>query len=465
MEQITSTPPSPTIAAISTPHGSGAIAIVRMSGPDSIDIASKVWQGKELRHITPRHATLGHITDSDGEILDQVLLTTFQAPASFTGENMVEIACHGSRYLQRAILSRLIDAGAKPAGPGEFSMRAVMNGQMDLAQAEGVADLIASSSRASASIAMRQMKGKISTRLNTLTDKLTELASLIELELDFSEEEVEFASRSRLLSITDTIASYLQNLIDSYSTGSAIKDGIPITIAGAPNAGKSSLLNAITNDERAIVSDIPGTTRDTIEETVTLGPYLFRLTDTAGLRHTADPIEKAGIERTRKAIETAGILLAIIDATLPPDTTLIPTPYRADTHTLILLNKCDLPTAQPAEWRKKINKSCRTADIIDISTQNANDIEKLKEKLVLKAQDMEHHAGEEIITSERHRTALTEAHTSIQRVKDALEQSLPMDMLTQDIRHAIHHLGTVTGHTITTPTLLNHLFSHFCIGK
>lgn len=465
MEQINSTLPSSTIAAISTPHGSGAIAIIRMSGHESLDIASKVWHGKDPHLITPRHATLGYILDNTGDLLDQVLLTTFHAPASFTGENMVEIACHGSLYLQRAILTRLIDAGAKPAGPGEFSMRAVMNGQMDIAQAEGVADLIASSSRASASIAMRQMKGNISARLNDLHDKLTELASLVELELDFSEEDVEFASRARLLTITEEIASYLKNLIDSYSTGTAIKDGIPITIAGAPNAGKSSLLNAITNDERAIVSDIPGTTRDTIEEPITLGPYLFRITDTAGLRHTADPIEKAGIERTLKAIETAGILLAIIDSTLSPDMALIPTPCKADTQTVILLNKCDLPSAQPAAWRSRLKEEGHIADIVDMSTIKADDIQRIKDLLVVKARNMEHHAGEEIITSERHRVALSEALISIQQIKTALEQSLPMDMLTQDIRHAIHHLGTVTGHTITTPTLLNNLFSHFCIGK
>lgn len=454
----------PTIAAISTPPGAGAIAVVRMSGPDCIEIASRIWKGPDLSQATPRKAMLGYITDAQDARLDQVLLTIFLAPSSFTGENMVEIACHGSIYLQRAIFGRLIDSGARPAGPGEFSMQAVMNGRMDLAQAEGVADLIASSSRASAAIAMRQMRGGISSRLDALTESLTELAALIELELDFSEEDVEFASRTKLLQLTEEITCCLQKLVNSYSAGSAIRDGIPITIAGAPNAGKSSLLNALTGDDRAIVSDIPGTTRDTIEDSMTIGPYLFRITDTAGIRDTTDPIERAGIDRTHRAITRASILLAIIDATLTPSPTLVPRASNADTHTIILLNKCDLPEARPAEWRAKLAGES-DGTIMEISTTNDADIMGLRQELERIADNMHSDAGEEIITNERHRLALTEALTAMQRVSDTLRQHLPMDMLTQDIRHTIHHLGTVTGRTITTPALLSRLFSTFCVGK
>ena len=330
-----------TIAAISTAPGTGAIAIVRMSGPEALSIAAKVWRGHALSSLPPRTTSLGFITDADGADIDQVLLTFFKAPASFTGEDMVEIACHGSSYLQRAILSRLLDAGATPAGPGEFSMRAVINGRMDLAQAEGVADLIASTSKAAANMAMNQMRGGISKRLAELTETLKNLAALVELELDFSEEDVEFASRETLLHTTDELISRLDTLIDSYSAGTAIRDGIPIVIAGAPNAGKSSLLNALLGDERAIVSNIPGTTRDTVEDTLSIGSYLFRITDTAGLRNTTDPIEQAGIERARQAIGHATILLAIVDTTLPPAPDLRPTAPTADTHTSRRRNKRD----------------------------------------------------------------------------------------------------------------------------
>jgi len=460
-----------TIAAISTAPGIGAIAIVRLSGPQALEIVARCWRGRDLRSLAPRTAHLGYITDSHGDDIDQVLLTIFAPPASFTGELLIEIGCHGSRYIQQAILSRLIDAGATPASPGEFSMRAVINGRLDLTQAEGVADLIASTSRASARIAMTHMKGGISSRLNHLTSRLTDLASLIELELDFSEEDVQFASRSHLLDITRDIDHSLTTLIDSYATGSALRDGIPVAIAGAPNAGKSSLLNAMLADQRAIVSDIPGTTRDTIEDTLIIGQYLIRLTDTAGLRHTTDPIEQAGILRTRHAISHAGILLSIVDTTLTPNPSLIPLPDTPDTPLIILLNKTDSPDTKLSGWQEKLTTDeahkdhFATAEILAISTRSEADITRLKQKIETLIAKMQHNAGDIILTNERHRANLTEAREAIRRIEATLAASLPMDMLTQDLRQAIEALGVVTGTAITTPTLLHHLFSHFCIGK
>ena len=457
-----------TIAAISTPPGMGAIALIRLSGPQASEIAQSVWKGADLRAASPRKAHLGNIVSGDGAVIDQVLLTRFAAPASFTGEDMVEIACHGSTFIQQAILSRLIEAGAEPAGPGEFSMRAVINGKLDLSQAEGVADLISSTSRAAADIALKQMNGGISRTLTQLTQQLTELAALVELELDFSEEDVEFASRTRLLDTTHKILTHLTSLIESYSTGAALRDGISIAITGAPNAGKSSLLNSLLGDDRAIVSDIPGTTRDTIEAPLILGPYKFLLTDTAGLRDTDDPIEKAGIERTRTAASRAHILLSIIDSTLTPSPALLPTADMpsTDTHHIILLNKSDREDNRAADWQTHISHSPAAAtELRTISTRNQEDIKSLKQRLQTIAADMQTMAGEQIITNERHRHALQEAREALIRVEQSLTQELPMDMLTQDIRESIHHLSTVTGTAITTPTLLRHLFAHFCIGK
>lgn len=448
-----------TIAAISTAPGTGAIAIVRMSGSCAIEIATKVWHGQDINSLPPHTSQLGYITDSDGSYIDQVLLTIYKSPASYTGEDMVEIACHGSTYIQHAILSRLIDAGAKPAGPGEFSMRAVINSKMDIAQAEGVADLISSTSRASARMAMKQMRGGISDMLNKLTGSLTHLASLIELELDFSEEDVEFASRTELSELTEHIIRLLTSLINSYKTGTAIRNGITVAIIGAPNAGKSSLLNAMMHDDRAIVSDIPGTTRDIIEDTLIISGYSFRLTDTAGLRETDDPIERDGIDRTNRAIAKASIILYMIDACEPPHILHLP-----DTeHLIVLLNKSDLPNARNDAWRDTLQINDK--HIINFSTKKPQDLTKLKTLLATIAEQMQEEAGEYIITSERHRTALVDALQSITEVRDTLTTSKPMDMLTQDIRHAINSLNAITGATITTSTLLHHLFANFCIGK
>ncbi len=308
-----------TIVAISTPYGTGGIAVVRLSGSDALEIADRAWRGKPLSSVPSHTAHLGTITaDDSGAALDQAVATVFRAPNSFTGEDTVEFSVHGSKWIQRQVVERLVSLGAVPAGPGEFTQRAFMNGRMDLAQAEGVADLIAASSRAAHRLAMSQVSGGFSTRLNQLRERLIELASLLELELDFSEEDVEFADRTRLREIADETLALIERLVSTYDSGRAFKEGVPVAIAGRPNAGKSTLLNALLGEDKAIVSDVPGTTRDVIEDTREINGILFRFYDTAGLRDTDDTVERIGIDRARDAISRAAIVLWVIDASTPP---------------------------------------------------------------------------------------------------------------------------------------------------
>ncbi|MCC8037471.1 MAG: tRNA uridine-5-carboxymethylaminomethyl(34) synthesis GTPase MnmE, partial [Bacteroidales bacterium] len=306
-----------TICAISTAPGVGGIAVARVSGPQSLACVSKIWKGADLHKVKSHSAHLGDILDSDGATLDQAIVTVFRAPRSFTGEDTVEISVHGSQYVQRQLIKRLAEAGARLADPGEFTRWAFASGRFDLAEAEAVADLIAARSRSAHRLAMSQMRGQLTQRLDQLRDQLIELASLLELELDFSEEDVEFASRSRLaLLANDTIAE-VEHLLATFTTGQAIKDGIPVAIVGATNAGKSTLLNRLVGDDRAIVSDIHGTTRDTVEDTLEIHGSLYRLIDTAGIRQTNDPIEALGIQRSRQAVARARVVIALLDATLP----------------------------------------------------------------------------------------------------------------------------------------------------
>lgn len=452
-----------TIAAISTAPGPGAIAIVRLSGPNALTIAQKSWH-KPL-NPTPRHATLGYITDTTGQPIDQVILTYYPGPKSFTGEDMIEISCHGSPYIQNQILSTLIDNGASPAGPGEFSMRAVINGQLDLTQAEAIADIIAANSKAAADIALRQMKGEISTHLDQLTRQLTHLAALIELELDFSEEDVEFASRQHLAQTATQTLQHIDRLIESFHAGNAIKQGIPVAITGAPNAGKSTLLNTLLQDQRAIVSDIPGTTRDTIEETLSIPPYALRLIDTAGLRQTTDPIEQAGIDRTHTAIQKAAILITIIDTTTPLSTPApLPSPETTIPH-IILLNKTDLPQASPTAWQQHLATQYPEAKIIPVTLLSTEARPEILTELQTQAARLQAQAGQTIITNQRHRAALQEARAPLARVIEALaDPAIPLDMLTQDLRATTTALASITA-PITTPAILTTIFSHFCIGK
>lgn len=474
-----------TICAISTPPGVGGIAVIRISGPQAIEIAERIWSGTPLTQAKARTLHTGMINDpaNNGEMLDQAVAAIFHAPASFTGEDTVELSVHGSRYVQQRLLEILCDNGCRLARPGEFTRRAFANGKIDLAQAEAIADVIASESRAAHRLAASQMKGQFSARLNRLRDKLLEIASLLELELDFSEEEVEFASRSRLTALAQDLHSELTRLADSFAAGNAIKQGIPVAIIGPTNAGKSSLLNLILGQQRAIVSDIHGTTRDTIEDTLAIGDYTFRFIDTAGLRDTDDPIENLGIKRTHQAAASAAITLLVVDATRPlPSPADLALPADSDTnadtdinadagsHTagatrpvILLLNKTDLPGAittlpTPLPYR--------ATDIIPISAHTGEGHDTLLQQLKKHAKALSGDNTQDtiLVTNLRHAQALQAAAETTAALLAGLSANIPGDLLAQDLRATIHHLSTITG-TLTTPDILASIFSRFCIGK
>ncbi len=440
-----------TICAISTPPGCGGIAVVRISGPEAIKIANSLWRGKSLETVPSHTAHFGTMLDSDESELDEGVATVFRAPRSFTGEDTVEISVHGSKWIQRQAVNALIDKGARSAGPGEFTRRAFASGRMDLVQVEAVADLIASSSRAAARVALSQMRGGVSSRLDKLREQLIELAALLELELDFSEEDVEFASRDKLIETTDNILAELRHLLSTFRSGAAIKEGIPVAIAGATNAGKSSLLNALLGEDRAIVSDIHGTTRDTIEDTIEIGDYLLRFIDTAGIRHTDDSIERLGIERSIRALKHARIILHVVDATAPQETNL--DAAGEDAIVIRILNKCDAVSSV-------------SGDGIKISALNGDGLDEVRKSLVQAAEAESKDLGEDavLITNVRHAEALKAAATSAQALSDGLRTTLPADLLAQDLRETLHHLSTITGE-ITTNDILINIFENFCIGK
>ncbi len=463
-----------TICAISTPQGVGGIAVIRLSGPRAIAIADSIWRGKALADTPGHRCRLGDITDTDGNILDNCVATVFRGPHSFTGEDTVEFAVHGSRYIQRALLDTLIDKGARLAEAGEYTRRAFTAGHLDLAQAEAVADVISSNSRAAHRLAIKQMRGNFSQRLEKLRDRLIDLASLLELELDFSEEEVEFASRLSLRELAKQIHDEVSRLADSFASGHAIKDGIPVAIIGATNAGKSSLLNALIGDNRAIVSEIHGTTRDTIEETIELGDYHFRFIDTAGLRHTDDTIEQIGIERSRQAIGQAVIVILVIDpaAPLDPDilttasTPLNATPRPGDL--IALINKSDSAITQQIDTvtdRLRKFRQSPNFHILSASSLTGQGLDHLHQILVDIAQREEGSADEGLlVTNLRHAQSLRAAAESTARVIDGLDANLSGDLIAQDLRQTIHHLSAITG-TITTTDILTTIFSRFCVGK
>lgn len=461
-----------TICAISTPPGIGGIAVARVSGPESIMITQSLWKGVDLSQVKSHTAHLGNILDCDGSVLDQALVTVFKAPNSFTGDNVVEISVHGSKYIQRQLINALISSGARLADPGEFTRRAFISGKLDLAQAEAVADMIASSSKAAHRIAINQMRGGFSKRLSSLRELLLELASLLELELDFSEEDVEFASRKKLLKIAIDVNTEVNRLLHSFKSGSAIKDGIPVAIVGETNAGKSSLLNTILGDDKAIVSDIHGTTRDIIEDTIEVGDYLFRFMDTAGLRDTTDKIESIGIDRAYSAISHARIVILVIDLTQPLNTQ--PLQYihnniESDdlTKLIIALNKSDLDgTVLTTNKIREALKDCKISSevpILPISAKNGTGIDTLLKELqkTVAAND---ETDNVMITNLRHCEALTKAADSSQRVISGLQDNLSGDLIAQDLRETIFHLGTITGN-ITSQDILTNIFSRFCIGK
>lgn len=461
-----------TICAISTPPGIGGIAVARVSGPKSIRITQSLWKGVDLSQVKSHTAHLGNILDCDGSVLDQALVTVFKAPNSFTGDNVVEISVHGSKYIQRQLINALISSGARLADPGEFTRRAFISGKLDLAQAEAVADMIASSSKAAHRIAINQMRGGFSKRLSSLREQLLELASLLELELDFSEEDVEFASRKKLLKIAIDVNTEVNRLLHSFKSGSAIKDGIPVAIVGETNAGKSSLLNTILGDDKAIVSDIHGTTRDIIEDTIEVGDYLFRFMDTAGLRDTTDKIESIGIDRAYSAISHARIVILVIDLTQPLNTQ--PLQYihnniESDdlTKLIIALNKSDLDgTVLTTNEIREALKNCKISSevpILPISAKNGTGIDALLKELQ-KTVAADDETDNVMITNLRHCEALTKAADSSQRVISGLQDNLSGDLIAQDLRETIFHLGTITGN-ITSQDILTNIFSRFCIGK
>ncbi len=452
-----------TICAISTPAGVGGIAVCRISGPEAIAIASRRWKGRPLDRAESHTAHFGEVLDADGNPLDQCVATVFRAPRSFTGEDVVEFSVHGSRYVQSALLRSLIAAGSRMAEAGEFTRRAFASGKMDLAEAEAVADVIASESRAAHRIALNQMKGGFSRRLSELRARLVDLVALMELELDFSEENVEFASRNKLLDIARQIESEVGRLHGSFAAGSAIKNGIPVAIVGDTNAGKSSLLNAILGDDRAIVSNIHGTTRDTIEETVNIGDYQFRFIDTAGIRDTTDTIERIGIERSIEALNRARIVLLVCDITVPVNRQLLDIVAETTaqgTTAFIVANKID--AGDLSAFRKTLTDA--SLPILPISSKNGEGLDKLKMRISEAVAAECCAEGDILVTNLRHAEALGAARQSIARVIDGLRASLPGDLVSQDIRETLHHLAAITGE-IPSTEILSTIFSRFCVGK
>ncbi len=468
-----------TITAPATPSGKGALAIIRLSGQDALQIADSVWKGKSLKEASSHTAHLGYIIDEANNILDQAVATIFRAPNSFTGEDIVEFSLHGSPWILREVNNLLLRRGAEAAAPGEFSRRAYLNGRMDLASAEGVADLIASSSKAAHRLAMQQTRGAFSKEFNELRDKLIELASLLELELDFSEEDVEFADRTRLIEIATLLLLKIDRLTNSYSTGRAIKEGVPVVIAGMPNVGKSTLLNALLQDDKAIVSDIPGTTRDIIEDTCEIDGVLFRFIDTAGLRESDDKVENIGIERARQRLNKAAIVLWLIDPLSPMSEQI--TEMNATLKDLTegqriipVITKTSAPgmSETAIEGISKYLEAVFTSEklsndiqpIIKISAREGQGLATLSEALKKVSTGDFDPEKELLLTNARHYADLLRAGQALRRALSQMQAGSSADFIAMDIREATSALASLTG-SITTPDLLNSIFSHFCIGK
>ena len=461
--------PQETIVALATPSGAGAIAIIRLSGKDAITIAAEVFQsvsGKDITKQKTHTIHLGHIADN-GKIYDQVLLSIFKGPNSYTGENVIEISCHGSTFIQQQIIQLLLRKGAKMAQAGEFTLRAFLNGKLDLSQAEAVADLIASDNEASHQIAMQQMRGGFSNEIAKLREELLNFASLIELELDFAEEDVEFADRTQFHELLARIEFVLKRLIDSFAVGNVIKNGIPVAIVGEPNVGKSTLLNALLNEERAIVSDIAGTTRDTIEDELVINGIGFRFIDTAGIRETKDVVESIGIQKTFEKIEQAQVVLFLVDSTeltmeslegLKVEVEKIKNKYPQKALLTIFNKKDKLDESLLRNLESQIENS------IFISAKQKVGIDELKNELMSFVNTGALRNNETIVTNTRHYDSLLKALEEVQKVKWGLDSGLSSDLMAIDIRSALHYFGEITGE-VTNDELLGNIFANFCIGK
>ena len=469
---------SDTIIALATPSGIGAIGVIRLSGPDAISLVNEVFGGKDLSIQHTHTIHFGTIKDGK-QVLDEVLVSIFIGPKSYTRENVVEISTHGSAFIIESIIKLLIRKGARPANPGEFTLRAFLNGQLDLSQAEAVADLIASNSQASHQVAMQQMRGGFSGELQHLRDQLIHFAAMIELELDFGEEDVEFANREQLKGLIYQIQRILHRLIQSFEQGNVMKNGVPVVIAGKPNVGKSTLLNALLNEERAIVSEIAGTTRDTVEDEMIIGGLRFRFIDTAGIRDTVDIIEAKGVERTHEKIKQAKLIIYLVDPeqNVKEIETQVKYLNELDIPFLVVVNKKDLVNSefegelsvisdQLSDNRQQTtdNRAQTTDNILYISARNKTGIEELKSEILRKVNLHSINTDDVLVSNIRHLEALQKTEESLNRVLINIDNPITSDFLASDIKQALYYLGEITGQ-VTTDDLLETIFSKFCIGK
>jgi tRNA modification GTPase len=457
-----------TITAVATPPGTGAIALIRVSGENSLRIALKIFKLKSgkltKQNIKSHHLYFGNIYYNE-QVIDEVLLSYFKSPHSYTGEDIVEISCHGSEYIQQKLIEILLNEKVRLAEPGEFTLRASINGRLDLTQAEAVADLIASQSKSAHQIAINQMRGGFSNRIGDLRNNLLKFASLLELELDFSEEDIEFANREQLIELINEIKIELTSLIDSFKVGNVLKKGIPVAIIGKPNAGKSTLLNAILNEEKAIVSEIPGTTRDAIEDTIIIDGYTFRFIDTAGLRTSQDTIETLGVERTYNKIKEATLILYVCDISSATKEKMaeVLNEFRKyiedeNKHFIFVANKIDQLDEIPPHLKEIL-----ALETVFVSAKRKENIHLLAETLVSKVKQKSF-SSDIIVSNSRHYEALINTLESLQQVELGFNNDLPTDLIAIDLKQAIHHLGTITGE-VTTDEVLGNIFSKFCIGK
>ena len=463
------------ICALATPQGQGAIAVIRLSGEDTPEIVGKIFTSVGGKAPLPYKMQFGAIKDGE-RLIDECLVVTFKAPHSYTGENGAEIYCHGSQYIVQEILKLLLGLGVKMAEPGEFSKRAFLNGKLDLAQAEAVADLISSETEAAHRIALEQMKGGFSAELKTMREDLLNLVSLMELELDFSEEDVEFADRTQLVQLLDAVSKRVTELIESFSLGNVIKNGVPVAIVGATNTGKSTLLNTLVGEEKAIVSNIHGTTRDVIEDTMNLGGITFRFIDTAGIRETKETIEIIGIERTFQKLKSASVVILVLDASRPENfagsLSNLVGKISSRQKLIILLNKMDETSEVGVEAQiDRIKDLCvehtiAPIAVIPVSAKKGENIDDLQNVLVesQKALTSSASAGGTLVSNIRHYQALMDAQIALDRVEDGLASGLATDLVAQDIREALYHLGSIVGE-INTEEVLGNIFGRFCIGK